>query len=117
MMKKIIIAAVTVILMLNVLNTAVCASGSKQEEYDYSGIFDELDSQTKELLNELGVNGDSFNDILDLSPRKIISLIIELIRGEWKRPVKTVGIVACISVMGAVINTLNINKLKKEKRR
>lgn len=114
MMKKIIITALTVLVLLNALSLTACALESSVGEYDYSQIFDELDSQTKELLDELGVNGRDFNDILDLSPRKIISLIIELIKGKWKEPVKTVGIVSCVCVMGSVINTLNINKLKND---
>ena len=114
MMKKIIASLFIVFLMLNMLSITACALEPTAQGYDYSEIFDELDSQTRELLDELGVNGGGFNDILELSPRKIISLIIELIKGKWKEPVKTVGLVACICVMGSVINTLNISKIKNE---
>lgn len=114
MFKKILLLLSASLLMLYCLSITAYAKDNQSFNFDYSEIYGEIDVETDKLLDELGIKDTNVSELLDLSPRKIIDLIIELIKGKWKEPFRTVGTVSCICVLSSFINTLNINKIKNE---
>lgn len=113
-MKKTVSTIIIFLVLLNIFALTAHAEGINSESFDFSEIYEKIDAQTDELLREIGIDDSDFNDILELSPRKIIDLIIELIKGEWKTPFKTVGMVTCICVISSFVNTLNVSLIKNE---
>ena len=114
MLKKILLFISVSLFLLYCFSVTTYAMDVKPFSFDYSEIYGEIDSETDELLDALGIKDTNADELLELSPRKIIDLIIELIKGKWKEPLRTVGTVSCICVLSSLINTLNINRIKNE---
>lgn len=112
-MKKFVVIII-IFTFMNIFCLSAHAEGITADSFDFSEIYEKIDAQTDELLGEIGINDSDFNDILELSPRKVIDLIIELIKGKWKIPFKTVGMVSCICVISSFVNTLNVSGIKNE---
>lgn len=113
-MKKTVLFITIIVIFISKLSINAYSAENRESSFDYSSFYEEIDRQTEKLLNELGVDAQNSEGLLNLSPRKIISLLIELIKGEWKTPFKCLGMALCICVMSTVVNTLNVSSLKNE---
>ena len=47
-------------------------------EIDVNSVWDEIDNQTKDYLQDLGIDEISFGELFDLSPTRVIEFIIKL---------------------------------------
>ena len=72
-MKKLLLIIVITIVSLNVLSINVSAV-----DVDINKVWDEVDSQTKDYLNELGIDELTFKELFDLSPTRVIEFLIEI---------------------------------------
>lgn len=72
-MKKLLLIIIITIISLNVLSINVSAV-----DVDINKVWDEVDSQTKDYLNELGIDELTFKELFDLSPTRVIEFLIEI---------------------------------------
>ena len=72
-MKKLISIIFVVIVFLNIFVVNVSAT-----DIDINSVWDEIDNQTKDYLNDLGIDEISFNDLFDLSPTRVIEFLIDI---------------------------------------
>ena len=90
-MRKVKIA-VSFILLFAALSLGAYAAesdsayDSQLEASGAQGIYDGLDSEIKDGLDELGVSGADFSSLYDLSPKKIFSFISDAASGSLEQP-------------------------------
>ena len=72
-MKKLILIVIVILLSLNTFTVVASAS-----EIDVNSVWDEIDNQTKNYLQDLGIDEISFDQLFDLSPTRVIEFIIKL---------------------------------------
>lgn len=72
-MKKLIFMIAIILVLLNKFSVGAAANN-----IDINSVWDEIDNQTKEYLNDLGIDEVSFADLFDLSPTRVIEFLIEL---------------------------------------
>ncbi len=72
-MKKLILIIVITVFSLNVLSVNATAL-----DIDFNSVWDEIDNQTKDYLNDLGIDEISFGDLFDLSPTRVIEFLIHI---------------------------------------
>ncbi|MBQ6707680.1 MAG: hypothetical protein IJM97_01875, partial [Clostridia bacterium] len=62
-----------------------------KKQYEALGVdemLDVLDDDTLALLDDLGLNEINFESLFNVSPGKVFSLLIQIIRGKVASPVK-----------------------------
>ncbi len=72
-MKKFITVILIVFALLNMFVVNVSAS-----KVDVNSLWGEIDNQTKDYLNDLGIDEISFADLFDLSPTRVIEFLIDI---------------------------------------
>lgn len=72
-MKKFILIIIIIVLSLNLLSINSIAL-----DIDVDSVWNEIDSQTKEYLEDLGINEISFGDLFDLNPTRVIEFLIDI---------------------------------------
>ncbi len=72
-MKKFILIIIIIVLSLNLLSI-----NSVALDIDVDSVWNEIDSQTKEYLEDLGINEISFGDLFDLNPTRVIEFLIDI---------------------------------------
>ena len=101
-MKKLLLIIVITIISLNVLSINVSAV-----DVDINKVWDEVDSQTKDYLNELGIDELTFKDLFDLSPTRVIEFIIEISFNSgiqvFQSIIKIIAILFIISISSAFL--------------
>lgn len=102
-MKRIIkIVFVSIILIcffaLNALALTTEDFSKQVEAFEGYKLFSLLDEDTKNLLNEIGVDGFSVESLLELSPKKVIDVCLSMVSGGMKAPLHIT-----ISIFGIVI--------------
>ena len=63
-----------------------------------NGLFDKLPDETDNYLSELGIDGIDYKKLLDVSPRSIISLLLDMVSGKASGPLK-----ASVAVLGMIL--------------
>lgn len=95
-MRKIKIFLLVLLIIFSLGITAEASSYS--EEIDE--IYNELDSSTQELLDELGIETADFDSIFSVTPQKFFSLIKKLLTGSLEAPTRSaVGLIAVIILL------------------
>lgn len=87
-----------------------------QEQMDASGaneLFGALDEETQELLRQLGVYGIDFDNILNVSPKSLLSLFLEILSGEIKNPLKMFAGVLGILLLCAIMECFKVSFSEK----
>lgn len=100
-MKRFLVGIIIVFLLLSCPLTAYCAEEDEYyeylESYDLS-FFDELDNDTFELLEELGLTDFDYNALVDFSLNDIVDSLKEVFRGTAQTPLE-----ACVIVLVFII--------------
>lgn len=109
-MKKNVKKLILVLLFILIFNVTAFA----KENDDYKNIIDEVGSSTQDLLENAGINDVDFDELFNLSPRKVIDLLVGVFRGQLKQPVRSAGIVMSIAVLSALFRTLCPKKLSQD---
>lgn len=77
----------------------VTAQASAYSE-EIKEIYSVLDSDTRELLDELGINTADFDSIFSVTPQRVASLIKKLLTGSIEAPTRSaVGLIAVIILL------------------
>ena len=72
-MKKLIIFLITINIFMSVLSI-----NSFAFEIDMDEVWEEVDGQTKDYLEDLGITEISFNELFDLTPTRVFEFLIDL---------------------------------------
>ncbi len=72
-MKRILFVIITILVLLSLFSFNVFAY-----EKDFNNVYEDIDEQTKNYLEDLGINEISFNDLFDLTPNRIIEFLFNL---------------------------------------
>ncbi len=72
-MKKLIL-----IIVITVISLTVFSVNTSALDININSVWDEVDNQTKDYLNDLGIDEISFNDLFDLSPTRVIEFLIDI---------------------------------------
>jgi stage III sporulation protein AE len=111
--KVLIILSVTALL---ICFFSISANAAKQdilnERLTESGIYelyDSVDENTKEILETIGINDISTESIYSVSPKNVITALIDIISGKLTRPVKMMMILSIISIFASLTNSLTDN--------
>lgn len=107
--KWILIPAVTVFLLF--LLTYSCfaedsaeSSGiTAQAQETFSSLFSALQEDVREALSDLGVENADYEELLTISPKRVVEVLLELVTGEMGAKLKAVGFVCAILVLNAVL--------------
>lgn len=66
------------------------------------GLYDSLDNDVKEALNELGINGVDFSSLFEVSPKKIFNIIEKAWKGSLEAPMKSLAKMLCVIILVSV---------------
>lgn len=71
----------------------------------FSDIFDAVDADTKAILSEIGVQQSSYEELLQLSPRKVITALLNLLTGSMTAPLKALGYICAFLVFHSIADS------------
>ena len=112
--KDIIFLILTIIVLFLVLNITSFAAendivDSALESSGANELFDSLDDETKQALSTVGIDELNLEEIYSVSPKRIITLIIEIFKGRFTEPLKLFFLLVIIlffeSVTEGILNT------------
>ncbi|NLA77870.1 MAG: hypothetical protein GX851_08620, partial [Clostridiales bacterium] len=69
-------------------------------------LYNGLDSDTKELLSQIGVSSTEFDELFAVSPRKFLSLIFGVLTGRAQTPVKSGLKILAVLIISSVVSGL-----------
>lgn len=107
-MKKIIVF----ILLFFILSVPVCADDNYSKQYDNIGadhLQDGLDNETRDFLNENGINAKDSNWTDKLSEKGVIEHIWQFITDGAKTPIKAGVLIASIMFLAAALTSFDIS--------
>ncbi len=96
-MKRIFIIISVVILLFNFSISAYAT--------DFGTVWDSTDKQTKEYLEDLGIDKLAFEEIFELSPTRVIEFLIELAFDGGLTIVKNLTLIIVVLVITAIANS------------
>lgn len=96
-MKKFLIIIISVILLL--ISFTISASAV---DTDFESVWDSTDEQTKEYLEDLGIDELTFEEIFDLSPLRVIEFLIDLAFDSGITIVKNITLIIVVLVITAI---------------
>ena len=84
----------------------VRAAGLPAEEEWFGGLWDSVDANTKELLEQLGLEGVSAEGLLSLTPGGMLSLIVGIVKGEAVSPLRYCAVSVLLLAVAAFAASL-----------
>lgn len=93
---------------------AVCAvpaaaaepqDGVEAAQNTFSEIYEAVDADTLEALENLGLGEADYQSMLALSPRAVIDELVRLLTGKMAEPLRTVGLVCAFLALQAVLSS------------
>ena len=103
---------IAALLMLLALNTAVCFALEEETTDNYSSFYessgadsldDSLPDDVKDTIDSAGIDISNWQSMLSPSPKKIISMFVDIARGSFKKPIKDMVIIAGVVVLVGLI--------------
>ncbi len=95
-----------------VIMLSLCVSASAVEsnidtyydEFDFSSVLDSLNSETTDILSEIGITDVSIDSLFNISPQKIFDALFNILNNALKKPVGflfiSIGILTISALMG-----------------
>ncbi len=108
-MKKIIIFLIVVLLLPSINANAQVTLEELPGNDTAQELLDEVPNQTKELMQEFGIDEISPESILSLSFSDFLSFIFKCIRIKVTSPIKHVALIISITVMCALLKNLKFS--------
>lgn len=87
-----------------------------QEQVEASGadqLTSALDDQTIDLLEQLGINGMDFDNLLKVSPQSLLDLFLKIITGQIQNPLKMFAAVLSIILICAMMECFKVSFSEK----
>ncbi len=107
-MKRLLAAGAT-LLLLAVLPCLTVSAVSDRSDYrdqmrssGAESLMDALSEEDRELLSDLGVEEVDFDDLFRISPRRVLDLLLDVVRREYRSPLKTALTAATVLLLLAV---------------
>lgn len=103
---------IAALLMLLALNTAVCFALEEETTDNYSSFYessgadsldDSLPDDVKDTIDSAGIDISNWQSMFSPSPKKIISMFVDIARGSFKKPIKDMIIIAGVVVLVGLI--------------
>ncbi len=110
-MKKLIIAALLVVVIISSVTVFAFAQTNSDE---YEGVYEAAKSATEELLTEAGIDCVDYSELVSLSPERLFEIIKQLACGKSQTPLKTAAGIIAILIAFCVINSFNTGRLGDE---
>lgn len=86
----------------------VFAAEESKEQTDAEAVFLEIyeavDADTKSAIADLGLNEISYESLLSLSPRAVITELLEVLTGKLQEPLRAAGLMLAFVVLYAVLS-------------
>lgn len=86
----------------------VFAAEESKEQTDAEAVFSEIyeavDADTKSAIADLGLNEISYESLLSLSPRAVITELLEVLTGKLQEPLRAAGLMLAFVVLYAVLS-------------
>lgn len=98
-MKRIILSVFLIFIFL--MSFSFTSYGVTAEE-DYSIVWDSVNGQTKEYLEDMGIDEISFNDIFNLSPTRVIEFLLKSIKTSGTGVLKSVTLIVVIFIITSI---------------
>lgn len=70
----------------------------------FSEIYDAVDADTKSAIADLGLDEISYESLLSLSPRTVITELLEILTGKLQAPLRAAGLMLAFVVLYAVLS-------------
>lgn len=86
---------------------AFAAEESKEQtdaEAVFSEIYEAVDADTKSAIADLGLDEISYESLLSLSPRAVITELLEVLTGKLQEPLRAAGLMLAFVVLYAVLS-------------
>lgn len=119
-MKRIacsIIISLVFILILPASAVGAATDDYVSEQLDAVGadeLFDSLSQETKELFEQLGIDGVNYEQILDVSPSTLLKLLVSLFKTNLKVPFGILALVGGIMLVSAIIQSFTDSLQEKK---
>lgn len=104
-MKRLLITAVIALLLPFLFITCFAENTQSDEQLSSSGIYeqyDNLSSQTKEILRELGLDEIKTESVFNISFESFMHAFIEIFKNKLSTVIKTFFVLACIVFISAL---------------
>ncbi len=111
---KVLKTLVVILTFICLFSTCAYAVGDNEatqiydEQLEESGadeVKDSLSQETQEMLEELGIDDIDFYSLFETSPRKIIDLLINIIKGHINSPLNSMAKIMGVLVLMALANS------------
>ena len=104
-MKKALLTVAAALLLISLLSVSARAAEIDGEAW-YGGLWESVDADTKELLEQVGMDGVSPEGFLSLSPFRVFSLIGKIAAGEAVSPLRYGAGAVLAAVLTALAGSL-----------
>lgn len=95
-----------IILLLLALYIPSSAIESEEDaQAAFTEIYTAVDADTRAALEQLGLEEISYESLLDLSPRAVITELLSLITGKMTEPLRALGLVCAFLALQAVLSS------------
>lgn len=100
------------LLILLFLNAAVCFAVGEETTDDYSSFYessgadrlgDTLPDDIKDSLDSAGIDIADWQSLLSPSPKKLVSMLGDMARGSFSKPIKDMALIAGIVILVGLI--------------
>lgn len=84
-----------------------------QSQLEASGattLFDSLDDEQKDLLEELGIECVDYESLFSPSVRSVFDMFFQVIRNEYKTPFSSAAVLAAMVLLAATVNLFLVGK-------
>lgn len=99
-MKKLLLNIILIFILITFFEIQTFAVAFEEESAD---LWDSLDNNTQEYLNELGIDEVSIEDLFELSPQRIIKFIIKTATTTGTDIAKKVVLIVSILIITAIV--------------
>ncbi|MBR5273155.1 MAG: hypothetical protein IKU25_07175 [Clostridia bacterium] len=108
--------------MIFLLAFPVCAYGIESDDYVSEQIeavgadelFSSLSQETKELFEQIGIDGVNYEQIINVSPSTLLNLLVSLFKTNLKLPLGILAIIGGIMVVASVIQSFTDSLQEKK---
>lgn len=98
-MKRFLIIAAVIFFLISFSVSAFAT------ETDFETVWDATDNQTKEYLEDLGIDELTFEDIFELSPLRVIEFLVDLAFDSGISIVKNITMIIVVLIITAIANS------------
>ncbi len=107
-MKKILIALIVLLLLLSFSARAEDTADFFESQLEASGageIMEQMPAETQSLMESLGLANMDYQQLLDVSPGRILTMLLDIVTGKVASPLKAITAIAGIILLCALLHT------------